>query len=62
MNQTKQMVLEMRNKIDCDHAETAAELVRRAVKRFRKIEVWMYCLTATAVICIIAIIVLFSKL
>lgn len=62
MEKTKQMILEMRNKIDCDHAEQLTELVRRAVRRFRKIELWMYSLTLVAVVCIIAIIILFSKL
>jgi uncharacterized membrane protein YhaH (DUF805 family) len=56
------MVLEMRNKIDCDHAITAAELVKKAVKRFRRIEFWMYCLTVLSVGIIIAIVILFSKL
>jgi len=54
--------MEMRNKIDCDHAETAAELVKKAVKRFRRIEFWMYCLTAVTVGIIITLVLLFSKL
>jgi len=52
----------MRNKIDCDHAETAAELVKKAVKRFRRIEFWMCLLTLMCFGFIIAIVVLFSKL
>lgn len=62
MNQTRLLVLEMRNKIDCDHAATAAELVKKAVKRFRRIEFWMYCLTAVTVGIIITLVLLFSKL
>ena len=52
----------MRRDIDCDHAEMAAGLIKRAVKRFRRIEFWMCLLTLMCFGFIIAIVVLFSKL
>ena len=58
---TKEMILEMRNKIDMDHAETATELVKRAVRRFRRIEFWMYCLTGITAGIIIAMFILFKN-
>ncbi len=59
---TKELILEMRNKIDMDHAEMATGLMKWVVKRFRRIEFWMCLLTLMCFGFIIAIVVLFSKL
>jgi hypothetical protein len=58
----EQKLKKMRQEIDCDHAEMATGLIKWVVKRFRRIEFWMCLLTLMCFGCIIAIIVLFSKL